>query len=136
MAVFTLDVAVAKFAEKINLGVATVVRKIAVDLHTKITKRTPVDTGRARASWMLTEGAPSDVAPDASAFPKGKTAPAPPTPDVAAIDGKKSVFIVSNLIYIEPLENGHSKQAPAGMVAVSLAEVKAEIEQTIQQLEK
>jgi hypothetical protein len=35
---------------------------------------------------------------------------------------------VSNIPYIEALENGHSKQAPQGMIALSVAETVAEIE--------
>jgi len=35
---------------------------------------------------------------------------------------EESIFIVNNLVYIIPLEHGHSQQAPAGMVGVTIAE--------------
>ena len=37
----------------------------------------------------------------------------------------ESIWISNNLPYITALEDGHSKQAPAGMVALSLAEVSS-----------
>lgn len=116
---------VAEFARLLNLNQATVVRVIAADLWRMIVQRTPVDTGRARASWGMSEGAPISSVP-----PEGKYPPV--TTNVSAgglshLLGTKPVFICSNLDYIEPLENGHSQQAPAGMVRVSIAEVQARI---------
>jgi hypothetical protein len=136
MAILTLDAAVDKFAQAIDVNTGTVVRKLTLDIFSGITTRTPVDTGRARASWMVTEGQPSNDVPSADGFKKGTTAPPPTPPNVSAIDGKKSVFIVSSLDYIEPLENGHSSQAPAGMVAVTLAEVEAKIEDALTNLQQ
>lgn len=54
--------------------------------------------------------------------------------NAALIDGTQSVFIINNLPYIERLEHGWSKQAPAGMVRISKAEVEARIELTVQKL--
>ena len=44
------------------------------------------------------------------------------------------MFIVSNLAYIEALENGHSQQAPQGMVTISVAEIEADIDGILQGL--
>jgi len=41
------------------------------------------------------------------------------------------ITIYNNLEYIEALENGHSQQAPAGMVAVSLAEFNIKLERNM-----
>jgi len=129
------DVDLDAFANKLGIARKTVYRKVTVDLWTSITFATPVDTGRARASWNIASGTPDPSVPD-----EGVTFASPPqldTAEVGKITGETVVWITSNLPYIEPLEHGHSKQAPIGMVMVSVAEVVARIqlynEQTITQ---
>ena len=116
---------IAAFAAKIRATPAIVQQKIVLDLWASITRRTPVDTGRARANWFVSEGQPTsqvDLHPGA----KTGSIPEPPAPDVSNLKGDQSVFIVNNLPYIEALENGHSKQAPNGMVrlAIQAAELR------------
>ena len=130
-----LDVAVLKFSEDIGLTVSTIIEKLAVDVHSGVTKRTPVDTGRARASWMISQGDPDlSVAPDmGDGDGKNKGAGSPPSdpiipPPTIKSDGESKVWITNSLPYIERLENGHSKQAPAGMVAVTIAQIMTEFE--------
>lgn len=116
---------VLRFADKLKIGAGLAQKKIAIDLWSSITRRTPVDTGRARANWFLTVGAPSTEVAHLDAKGPGSV-PEPPMPDVSGIDGTQSVFIINNLPYIEALENGHSKQAPNGMVrlAIQAAELR------------
>lgn len=83
---------------------------------------TPVDLGRARSSWNVATGQPDPSFPE-----EGEYGP-PPTPDVSGIDGKTKIWVTSNLPYIEPLENGHSQQAPTGMVMITVAQFIAELE--------
>ena len=43
--------------------------------------------------------------------------------------GQDTVWtIANNLPYVEALENGHSKQAPAGMVKLALLDVTTELQ--------
>lgn len=130
--ILRLDVAAGLLAKKLDLAIETVVQKLAVDIHKGVTERTPVDTGRARASWQLGLGKMNDAVADE--VPEGQTLPPPAPLDVSAINGKQVVYITNNLPYAEPLENGHSQQAPAGMVAVTLIEVEMEAENVINQL--
>lgn len=89
---------------------------LALTLHRKISERTPVDTGRARANWFVAEGAPRlDTTMS--------TTPAA----VPALEGKSVIFITNSLPYIVPLEYGHSQQAPHGMVRTAIAEVMASL---------
>lgn len=117
---------IAAFAKLLNLSQETVVRVIANELWVgittgaRITPGTPVDTGRARASWIMSEGAPATAVPPPGEY----SIPGGPVP----VSGKQSVFIVSNLDYIKPLEYGHSQQAPQGFVRLAIAEVAARIE--------
>lgn len=110
-------------------------RKIALDLWGDITLRTPVDTGRARANWFLTVGAPSNERDLHEGAKTGEVA-APPTPSLNEITGNESIFIINNLVYIEALEEGHSKQAPIGMVRLALQAEAALLQGTALELEK
>jgi hypothetical protein len=86
-----------------------VVRKTAFDLYARIIKRTPFKTGRARQGWGITVNEESSDQ----------------EPGTADIDYKitdDSVIIYNNVEYISYLEDGWSKKAPEGMVAVSLAD--------------
>ena len=121
-----------QFAKLINVNLGTVVRRITMDLFNRITQRTPVKTGRARSSWQVSENTiPNTVpAPGTYSGPSAIAAAA-----AAAVSGTTVIYIVSNLDYIEPLENGHSAQAPAGMVTLSIAEVVAEIKLHVKKLQ-
>lgn len=139
----TFEADIGKFAKLLELRVNTVIQRLALDMMGRIILRTPVDTGRARSSWDMSIGAPSEWVPPEREGKGPKTVPgqtftmsanagASVNPKAFAtakdITATQPVFIVSNLDYIEALENGHSKQAPVGMVVISLAEVEAEIE--------
>lgn len=136
MAVQNLDVAIAKFAKRIDLSIGLVVERLTLDLFNRITERTPVDTGRARQSWQVGVGSINTTVPASRGKSTGanRGASSPPENPVATfpgditIDGTEVVYITSSLPYIESLENGNSTQAPAGMVRLSIAEVEAEIE--------
>lgn len=118
------------FAKKLDIKKSTVVKKVVLDLWTGITRRTPVDTGRARANWFVTQGAPTDRVDLHEGAKTGGVA-APDQPDVGEITGDEPVFIINNLPYIEALENGHSKQAPAGMVKLAIQAEQAALDRAV-----
>jgi hypothetical protein len=91
---------------------------LALTLINKITYGTPVDTGRARANWFLAEGAPRIETTDATT---------PQNHAAVRLTGRTMIFITNSLPYIVPLEYGHSKQAPYGMLRRAIAEVTAHI---------
>lgn len=114
---FAVDVR--KFVEHANGNVDKVVRKVLFDLTTSIVKRTPVDTGRLRGNWQFGIGQPAagtlNVL-DAQGTGAGI---------LASIGGASKVagtvcYISNNLPYAMPIEYGHSRQAPQGMVRVSV----------------
>jgi hypothetical protein len=95
-------------------------RNVTLNLIGRIAQRNPVDTGRARGGW----------------YPYTDHAGAPRTDNLPGTAQGKSegsfredlrgrdmyVEITNGVPYIVPLEYGHSKQAPAGMVRVSMRE--------------
>lgn len=74
-------------------------RVIGWQLHSLTVDRTPIDTGQAKRSWGM----------------------APNTDD---LDSKMEVSVRSHTAeYIVALEYGHSRQAPAGMLRVSMRDI-------------
>jgi len=116
---FALDLA--KFAEKAEKNAQVVVRKVGIDLFSKTVERTPVDTGRARANWNCSIGAPS-LATSEQTDKGGEVAKARIKNTLH--DWKQGdIYLMNSLPYIRRLEyDGWSKQAPAGMVRISVAE--------------
>lgn len=94
------------------------VRVIAMAMLNQIVLRSPVDTGRFRGNNIVSLGAPvytSTVNVDptgAETINQGLSA-------MTGLEPFTQVFIQNNLPYAVPLEDGHSKQAPAGIYAVS-----------------
>jgi hypothetical protein len=102
-----------KLVDKFEDEAGSVTRKTLIDLTEKIKKDTPRDTGRAAAGWLLTSDKPSEYVPPEGQYPLTTTNDPGPA-------GNWTWWIANNVEYIEPLEEGHSQQAPAGMVANAL----------------
>lgn len=118
MAAFSLQLA--KFADKAGRNAETVIRKVAIDLLARFILRSPVDTGRFRANWQVGLSA---VGNRLDATDKAGTVTIR-TGEII-INGTPmgtSIWISNSLPYARRLEYGWSKQAPAGMVRVTLTE--------------
>lgn len=88
---------IARFAQKFAKATERKVDSSARALVERLKENTPVDTGNARDGWKL----------------------------VLSGDGfERKAKITNDVPYIAQLEHGSSTQAPAGIVAVSIAEVK------------
>lgn len=126
---FALDIEA--YAIKLGLATSTMLRRMAISLHQKIILRTPVDKGRARASWGVSIGEPGDYEAPATTNMSDNQAAQAGFAQIEAIKGQlltgKAIWIFNNLPYIEALEYGHSDQAPNGMVRLSVAEIEAEM---------
>lgn len=76
--------------------------------------------GRARANWNVGLGGPSDKVTDSRDPSGGSTITAGLSRMVGSRPGQ-AIHLTNNLPYIVPLNNGHSKQAPAGFVQQAVA---------------
>lgn len=97
------------------------IRKIALELLKKVTMKSPVDTGRFRANWMVGIGGADETAIDSTvndAMMRGSVV-------LAGYKSLKQIHISNNLPYAAALEHGHSQQAPLGVAEVSVAEIEA-----------
>ena len=96
-------------------------KELSTTLLSKIVTRTPVDTGRARGGWIVGIGNSSirEGSLDRSGIPTINRGSA--VIDRANINDR--IFISNKVPYIRRLERGHSRQAPRGFVALSIAEL-------------
>ena len=125
------DADLRKFARTVNVTYDQVRRKIAFDILRGVVFKTPVDLGRARAAWALSDSGPvgADAGKDFSASPEGAAQRAMNNVSVQKGGGDPfgALWVSNNVPYITALEFGYSDQAPNGMVRVTLAEIEAGI---------
>ena len=97
------------------------IRKIALELLKKVTMKSPVDTGRFRANWMVGIGGADETTTDSTvndAMMRGSIV-------LTGYKTLKQIHISNNLPYAAALEHGRSMQAPLGVAEVSVAEIEA-----------
>jgi hypothetical protein len=109
------------FAKKAGRNADQVVRKVGLQIATGIVMRTPVDTGRARSTWNTSIGS-ADYKVTESFDKAGAASIAKAAATLSGFKCGPSIWISNGLPYIGRLEQGWSKQAPAGMVAVTVRE--------------
>jgi hypothetical protein len=137
------DLALDAFVEKeMPAQHLKVQKKVAIDLFARIIDKTPVGNpdlwkesslpappgyvgGRARGNWQITTTSPGSK-PIEAIDPDGSVTQTVGLGKLSTAKPGGSIWIFNNVRYIKRLEDGWStKQAPAGMVAVSLAEIEA-----------
>jgi hypothetical protein len=90
-----------KFARMQGMSVEKAVNKLSVVAYREIVKGTPIRTGNAKRSWRRRKI--SDT-----------------------------LYVISSaVVYMVPLEYGHSDQAPNGMVRITLRQLSKEIREHI-----
>ena len=89
-----------------------------------VVSRTPTKTGRARANWQVTLNRPAVGRLDEQ-DPNGAATISRGEAVIDQAGADQTIWITNNLPYAEELENGRSDQAPAGMVAATLAAITA-----------
>lgn len=113
-------------------------KKVALEGLKRIVLKTAVDTGRARGNWQTTvDTAPPDKEVK-KAFPaksdkKAKDANGTQvatdvinkgSAEIAKVQPFSTTYITNNVPYIIWLEDGSSKQAPNGMVKLTIEELR------------
>lgn len=140
-----LSKAIAKAKEN---GTA-LVRKVAIDLNTKVVEKTPRDLGNAKNRWALSLKIPDQTqyGPDLN----GAGAIARAIKGIAAFVPGDTIFVTNNLPYIRVLEyglygkpegtangrktkNGFSIQATSGFARITFKEVKSEFNKKIKEI--
>lgn len=100
------------------------VQAVGVELGSRLVRRTPVDTGRARGGWIPSISKPSGAVSRAL-DPSGNGAIRAITQTFASskVPAYPVLYISNNVEYIGALNDGHSQQAPAQFVEMAVAEM-------------
>jgi len=142
---FALDIS--KFAKKAGDNADQVVRKVVIELGTSIIMRTPVGDasywkskppagyvgGHSRANWSHSVGA-LDTKEIEGVDPSGNATINNLSTSVPIQAGDKVHYIQNSLPYIQPLEDGWSRQAPNGMVGLAVIEFQSFINKAVGEL--
>lgn len=143
---FALDLS--RFVNKAKGNARLVVKKVVLDAGTSIVMKTPVgdpDTwpmpapagyvgGRARGSWQYAKGSPDETEPG-TIDESGNTSIGRIAAGALSGDAADTHYITSTVPYMRPLEyEGHSKQAPDGMVRKTIAEYQAFVDNAVRSL--
>jgi hypothetical protein len=86
--------------------------------------------GRFRGNWQFSIGAPAEGELD-QVDPAGGVTLAKLRLQVEQLTIGQTAYIVNNLPYAVPIEYGHSKQAPGGMVRITLARFQQIVDEAI-----
>lgn len=116
---FQLDIA--RFVEKAKGNVDQVVRKVSFDMFYRVISKSPVREGRFKGSWIVAINSVPTL--DPGTLDKGGGATIARMQAVVATAKAGDVLVMtSSLPYSRRLEFGWSKQAPAGVVRISVSE--------------
>lgn len=112
------------FKYEVEDRIVLAVQKIGMEALRRVVLKSPVDTGRFRGNWLVAIGIPATGTAD-RVDKGGKATIAAGKAVIEGLTSAQAIYICNNLPYAVALENGHSQQAPGGMVAVTLAELEA-----------
>ncbi|QQP96546.1 hypothetical protein [Lysobacter enzymogenes] len=144
----TFALQLAKFAEKAEGNAVQVVRAVSIDLLTRIVLRSPVGNpslwkgkapkgyvgGRLRANWNTRLGGP-DLSTTTAVDKSGQNTISTGSAIIGGADGQQDIYIMNSLPYVREIEyEGHSKQAPAGMVRVTVTEFQTYVDNAVKAL--
>lgn len=105
-------------------------RSVAQAVYRSVVDKTPIDTGRAKASWNLRVGDNADksTATLQVDIPKIRAHRAQNEMKAKTIGESDTYILSNNLHYIRKLDSGTgSKQAPFGMVSITIEEIAARV---------
>lgn len=114
------------FARAVKQSLDATCRGIAIEWFSSTVLGTPVDTGRLRGNWQMSQHVPIEAS-----IERMDKSGASVLADIAArVGGAGSInYLTNNLPYAERIEYGYSKQAPQGMVRINFARITHIIEQ-------
>lgn len=116
-----------KWTEKAQARMKLAIRKIALEVFREVIMMSPVDTGRFKGNWQV---AINEI-PQGTLEIDDKTGTvAMSKADAAALQLEvgEAIYLVNNLPYARPLEYGSSKQAPQGMIRITVRRWKPIVE--------
>ncbi|MBX5238625.1 HK97 gp10 family phage protein [Rhizobium sp. NLR22b] len=106
-------------------AILAVTKKVTLQALRGVVLKSPVDTGRFRGNWNVSVNV-ADMSTSDSLDKNGGSTITRGAAVVEALVPYTVVWVSNGLPYARRLENGHSKQAPAGVVALTVAEIESQ----------
>ena len=124
---------VQRYIQRFRLQTAEAVAALAFELEGLVKEKTPVDTGRLRASIHTVLYGQNDNF-TYRITPRGRQRPATYFGGLLTEQRTPLEAIVgTNVEYALPIEAGHSRQAPSGMFRVSMVELRGRLAELMRQ---
>ena len=109
----------AKRIEKAKGKFELFIKKLVVDIDASLVLKSPVDTGRFKANWVVGNGFVNTTTTESLQAANNEL-----LINSIKVNGQ-NIYLTNSLPYASRLEYGWSKQAPAGMVRITLVEVQS-----------
>lgn len=135
MALGSFELQIQRFVDKAKGNTTLVVRKVSLDLFRRVIMKSPVDRGRFKGNWQVAIGAiPAGILEidDKS----GTATIAKATAVTLNMKAGEVIYLVNHLPYGPRLEYGWSKQAPGGMVRLTVEEYGAVVAKAANEVPK
>lgn len=92
--------------------------KLIVEADKRLVAKSPVDTGRFKSNWRVGNGGVNTLTTASTGEPNN-------APEINSIKiNGQTIHLTNSLPYANRLEYGWSKQAPSGMVRLTLTELQ------------
>lgn len=121
-----------RIAVRVEGNVEKAVKDCADAVLRSVVENTPVDTGYARSNWtpeldrafegLFPARVPGKAGSTAEENAAATIEAGTPTIEAFDIAANREIHITNNAPHIQPLNDGHSKQAPAGFVQIAVME--------------
>lgn len=127
---FHIDLA--NFERAIHARPKAAVKKIALELHRSITQKTPVDTGRLRASTMISVGKPAEGEWGETGWSAGQaesnaSRASSSLASLSTYELGDTIHITNNVAYAGYVEHGTDRTEPVNMFKLSFEEAKTSL---------
>ncbi|HEX5539900.1 MAG TPA: HK97 gp10 family phage protein [Methylophilaceae bacterium] len=115
-----------KFIRKSKDATDDFVRAVVLNIDQRVVLKSPVRSGRFRNNWNVGNGS-IDTGTNEGVDPSGSAQIAKAAAELQSISiNGQTIYVTNSLVYSYRLEyEGWSKQAPNGMVRITLAEINS-----------
>lgn len=131
MSNFALDLR--KFAKKAGNNAESAIRKIILSVDYGVIDISPRDKGRFANNWNVSINS-IDKSTTEETDKSGELAKARAKSVMLSFKLGDTAYISNSLPYAQRLEDGYSKQAPAGMVKVTLVQYQSFVKKAVKSL--
>lgn len=131
----SFELQISEFIKRFEDRADLVMQGSVMRVGKSIVEKSPVDTGRFRANWQIGVGTAPTGTIDGTDV--GGSATTSKIEGVAAtVKADDITYLANNLPYAARLEEGHSQQAPNGMVGVTVVEFNDYVKAALQEAKR